>query len=244
MSLIGRLADLLWIFDERRVVHELLTNPCFSLSSYRICHAVSTYQPAFSTILDIGANEGQFALAAFHRFPTATVYSFEPLPEVFQQLQRNTRKKDRIKGFNCALGNRNGKLDFYRNEYTQVSSALKISQFSNTPRCDPQKSSLVIVDSFRLEDLPVGLDVKTPALLKLDVQGMEKEVLAGGGTALKSIDFVVMEVAFSRTYDEQPLFDEMHEFMKGLGYRLVAPVGFNLGTNKRVIEADVLYLRA
>src|SRR2546421_11011514 len=42
----------------------------------------------FRTVVDIGANTGQFALPARAAFPRATLHCFEPLPDCFSQLQQ------------------------------------------------------------------------------------------------------------------------------------------------------------
>src|SRR5437868_3194933 len=44
-------------------------------------------QQKISTVLDIGANAGQFAFAIHAACPEARIYSFEPLPDCFKRLQ-------------------------------------------------------------------------------------------------------------------------------------------------------------
>jgi hypothetical protein len=39
------------------------------------------------TVLDIGANTGQFTKTILALLPNANIYSFEPLPDCFEQLQ-------------------------------------------------------------------------------------------------------------------------------------------------------------
>src|SRR2546421_123255 len=43
------------------------------------------------TVVDIGANEGQFARLAAELFPAARILSFEPLPDVYERLVRSMR---------------------------------------------------------------------------------------------------------------------------------------------------------
>src|SRR5881409_2522439 len=65
-----------------------------------------------NTILDVGANVGQFATLAHAVFPSANIFSFEPLPDCFEQLK--LRLPENSSAFNMALGDHNGELDFYR----------------------------------------------------------------------------------------------------------------------------------
>src|SRR6266545_4588510 len=70
-----------------------------------------------TTVLDIGANTGPFAVTMNALLPNARIYSFEPLPDCFEALQ--VRMKD-VQGFtalNIALGEQTGDLAFQRNAY-------------------------------------------------------------------------------------------------------------------------------
>ena len=49
----------------------------------------------FKTIIDIGANEGQFSDKMRILFPEAEIFAFEPLPEVFERLKSNFSRDDR-----------------------------------------------------------------------------------------------------------------------------------------------------
>ena len=40
------------------------------------------------TVFDLGANAGQFATRVHNWIPNATIYSFEPLKDVYAQLQQ------------------------------------------------------------------------------------------------------------------------------------------------------------
>ena len=115
-------------------VREFFTSKAFSVPCHQLNSAVKRYQPYFATILDVGANIGQFAVAATLYFPGAKIYSFEPVPDVFKVLQENINKNPKIQAFNCALGNHHGQIPFHRNKYTRLSSALSISNSRNRGR--------------------------------------------------------------------------------------------------------------
>jgi FkbM family methyltransferase len=222
-------------------VKELFTSKAFSAPCFRLNQALKCHQSCFGTILDVGANVGQFARAAALHFPDAIIYSFEPLFDVFSELQKNTRKKKKIKAFNYALGNHNGQISFHLNKYTRLSSSLSIHKSNDNPRYRENKTSLIKVDILRLDELKIQLNIPPPVLLKIDVQGMEMEVLKGSVDLLSQIDFILMEVPLDQLYDSQPMFDELHCFTSKLGYKLIAPLFLNKGKKGRIIEMDVLY---
>src|SRR5262249_22020719 len=61
------------------------------------------------TIVDVGANRGQFAEEALTFFPNAHIISFEPQPQAFQVLaQRAAEGRGRITPVNLALGDSEG----------------------------------------------------------------------------------------------------------------------------------------
>lgn len=50
------------------------------------------------TVIDVGANEGQFAKMILGKFPDAHIYCFEPLPDPFYKLRKWAEsKKDKNK---------------------------------------------------------------------------------------------------------------------------------------------------
>ena len=56
------------------------------------------------TLIDVGANVGQTAQMLVQRFPDATIYSFEPVPAAFAELQQNTSRFAGVDCVNVALG--------------------------------------------------------------------------------------------------------------------------------------------
>ena len=112
------------------------------------------------------------------------------------------------------------------------------------PRYREMKTSLVDVDVFCLDELIKTMSIEPPILLKMDVQGMERDVLRGCGKFLGLVDFVLLEVSLVTLYTDQPLFDETHSFVRDLGYRLVAPLYLNKGEAGRIIEMYLLYARS
>jgi FkbM family methyltransferase len=233
----------LQVLEQPGALTGMLSWKVFSLSSFKINAALAKHQATFNTIFDIGANEGQFTLAAAHRFPMAQIYAFEPVPDTFQALVDNVRGHGQVHLNNCAIGNTKGRIKFYRNNYTQVSSALPIHNENNHPNYDQSDTRQIEVDIHPLDEVTANLKLRSPALLKIDAQGYEKEILRGAQTFLRGVDYILFEASFVHLYDQQPLFDEMHAYVKELGYVLVAPLDVHAGKDLALIEMDVLYRR-
>ena len=64
-------------------------------------------------IFDIGGNIGITSIYLASLFPDAVIYTFEPLKENFEILQKNTSQIKNIKVFNIGLGAENGSFKVY-----------------------------------------------------------------------------------------------------------------------------------
>ena len=60
--------------------------------------------PAYSVVLDTGANIGLFTLFVLQCCPTASVHAFEPAPKTFDLLRSNTCSYEKVEINNCGLG--------------------------------------------------------------------------------------------------------------------------------------------
>lgn len=67
-----------------------------------------------AVVFDVGANIGLFSLFIGARCPSAEVYAFEPVPEVFEKLRQNVDMRGvAVRMFNCGLSDRAQEVTFY-----------------------------------------------------------------------------------------------------------------------------------
>lgn len=243
MSPFRAIARVLEFAADLDALHYLAAVRKPSVSSYQICRAIAGHENKFRTVLDVGANQGQFALAAAWCFPRAEIYSFEPLPAAIGRLSKNVRKTRRIHVCPHALGSSEGEIDFYEHRYSHASSALRLDTVCQGVSTGSSEKAKLSVKVATLDAWSVNKTIESPLLLKLDVQGFEHEVIMGARKFLKTVDYLVFETSFVSFYEGEKLFPEMHRDVETLGFDLIAPVGVYAPRPHAIAQMDVLYRR-
>jgi hypothetical protein len=93
-----------------------------------------------------------------------------------------------------------------------------------------------------LDDLLV--DVEDVSLLKIDVQGAERCVLAGARSVLQRTTAVELEVNFRHHYAGDSLFCELDEAMLAAGFRLHYLGNLHQAPSVALLWGDAVYVRA
>jgi len=114
------------------------------------------------TILDLGANLGAFAIWASHRWPNSQVLAYEPHPDNYIYLRRNTAIYPNITTFSHGLGKPG-----WRPLYNGKNNCGEATLFPN-PVSDGTAVHVEIKDPFSLPHADI---------IKLDIEGAEGEVL-------------------------------------------------------------------
>jgi FkbM family methyltransferase len=196
------------------------------------------------TVIDIGANTGQFSGAARAVFSHASIYAFEPLPQCFGRLARRFSADKDMVAFPLALGERKGKVEFHENAYTQSSSVLELEDLHRKSRAWAARTESICVEMDRLDDLAPQMKLAAKLLVKIDVQGYEYEVLEGGKNVIGSADIVLIETAFKALYKGEASFHRLYQSLSELGFQYAG--NLNQATDLetgRPIFADAIFLR-
>lgn len=197
----------------------------------------------YGTIIDVGANRGQFALVAAQRFPQAALICFEPQAEPRSTLERVMSAHPRLRILDAALAACAGTSVFHitrENDSSSLlrSTALQVSTFPGSQVIDE-----VTVDTQPLSALLEGDDLERPVLLKIDVQGSELDVLTGATALLDRIDTIVVECSFVELYSGQALADDVIAFLHRHSFRLADLVAPTAAADGRVLQADLVFER-
>ena len=168
------------------------------------------YQP--KTILDIGANAGEWTQQITQLFPQAKVMMFEANPNCESDLRG---KFPNYPVHICLLGNENKTgIPFYlnpkNNKCTGCSMMKELTyHFKDAPS--------IPLDMHRLDDI-IG-DQKAE-IIKIDVQGAELLVLQGGEKTMSRADYILLEVNVIQYNEGAPMLSEVIAFMDARGFQV------------------------
>lgn len=198
---------------------------------------------AFRTVVDVGANRGQFATFARSMFPQSQIYSFEPLEGPAQLFKRYLGDEDRVHLFTSAIGDHAGDKTIFVASSDDSSSLLRPTDAQN------QIFGITVarteqVSVRRLSECLSGRQLQGPALLKIDVQGAELDVLRGSADLLSLFDVIYVECSYLPLYEGQPLFPEIARWMDGHGFHLAGVYNQHVDATHGPIQADFLFAQS
>jgi len=194
-------------------------------------------------VLDVGANEGQFADSLRGEGYDGRIVSFEPTAGPFAKLE-SKRRDPKWEARKLALGAAAGQavINVPISEDGGMASFLPAApgafeRYGVSGENQPTET----VEVARLDAIALGSYAR--ALLKLDTQGFDLEVARGAAGMLDRVSLVLTEVSFKPLYAGQPTWRESLEHFAGLGFE---PAGFFpvvRDSNWSLVEADCVLVR-
>lgn len=195
------------------------------------------------TVLDVGANTGQFAVLVREALPDALIYSFEPIADCRARLVARMQHDAKFAAMPYALGAADVEADIHRNTFTPSSSLLPMAQLHKDlfPMASGGQPERIRVRP--LDDVRPSLEVRPSLLIKVDVQGYEGEVIAGGPRTFNEATVAIIETAVETLYEGQPSFEDIFRRMDDLGFRFGGVSDQLLSPAGRPLQADVVFVR-
>lgn len=201
-------------------------------------------QERINLVLDVGANTGQFAKELFASGYPGKILSFEPLVSAHAELCKKARGVARwTVAERMAIGATNGFVEMHVSENSVSSSILAMLPLH--AEAEP-KSVYVRTESVpvnRLDDVCV-LSEADRVLLKIDVQGYERQVLEGATRVLGACRAVLAEMSLTPLYDGQVMARELWGWLEGSGLEPWSfEPGFRHPESGRMLQIDGVFVR-
>ena len=192
-------------------------------------------------VVDVGANEGQFASALLAIAPNVQIEAFEPEIETAVRLHKRFGDDPRVTIHRQAVSDGEGSANFNVSSNSVFSSLrTPLQQISDYYPRGADVLNTITVPTVALDDV-----IHTHlSLLKIDVQGAEREELGGASRVLAETDAVLLEMNFLPHYDREASFAQLHEQMLGFEFHFYA-IGLprRATASGKFLWADAFYVR-
>jgi len=204
----------------------------------------STLAPmGIKTIFDIGANTGEYSKEMRTLFPAAHIYAFEPLGDCFAHLEATMHSDQRFHALNVALGDSNEESVIQRSSFHPSSSLLPMSDLHKKLYPKSKDATTENIRIMRLDDAVKDVSFETPLFIKMDVQGFEDKVIKGGLDTLAKASALQIETSFISLYESQPLFDDIYQLVRSLGFVYRGEVARHYNKEDRLIYQDSIFIK-
>lgn len=191
-------------------------------------------------IIDVGGADGTTPKIFSKAFPDKIIYVFEPINENCTAIRKLIKEYPNIKLIAKAAGSSEGK--------TTINKANRITS-SSIFELNADKESSVFAEQLKNEGKE-NIEITTidnvipqgnTALLKIDVQGFELEVLTGAAGVLMNTKVIVLEMNNHEGYKGAPKYYEIDEYLRKNNFTLY-DIFPSLKDEGRLKEWDAIYL--
>jgi FkbM family methyltransferase len=177
---------------------------------------IQSYSPR--TVLDIGANTGQFAQLVRQLLPNSRIISFEPLLQCFEQLTMQQAHLAPFVAYPFALGDKDITTHIHHNHFSPSSSLLTMERLHKEEIPNTAHTVAEEIQVRRLDGIAEELQLEDPVFIKLDVQGYTAPVLRGGEHVVRRACALVAEVSVQPLYQGETTFDQAYKILTEWGF--------------------------
>ena len=170
------------------------------------------------TAVDIGANIGALSLAMVQAAaPSGLIYAFEPGKILYRRLQRNIELNEAIRKnivtVNKGLSNKEGELYWHESPLRENRGNACLNTEKGT---DGTVVPVTTLDTYFADKDTTGLK-----FIKIDVEGMEREVILGGIELLKAVKPIIYYETYLvvETNRGEPVLRDIESILGQLGYQ-------------------------
>jgi FkbM family methyltransferase len=186
------------------------------------------------SILDIGANVGQFYNEIKNIFPNSYYYLIEG-SESCEVVLETLNVDYSI----CLLSDSEKEVDFYIRKNEPRCTGNSIYR-ENTSFYDDDQ---ILIEKKQTKTLFNLLNNQKFDLIKIDVQGSEIDIINGGLDIIKESKGILMEVSLMEYNQNAPTKEFVYEYMDNLGFKPVELIGnINHPLTYELIQQDILFL--
>ena len=199
---------------------------------------------AIDAIIDVGANDGQFALLMRKEGFAGKIYSFEPVSTTYQHLRQVSQGDPDWEVFNTALGNKVGEETINITRSSDLCSLLSPNEFGKAafPNIEVSHRETIVMDT--LDNFLARGELARPArfLLKMDTQGYDLQVFEGAENSLDRIVGLLSELSLLPIYAQAPHYLDVLRLYEAKGFVPSGLYPVSRNEDLSVIEMDCVLI--
>jgi FkbM family methyltransferase len=197
-------------------------------------------------IIDVGANKGEYTSELIDLGYSGRIESFEPLCEVYNELNTISKKHNTWSTHKIALGDFDGKTEI--NVAGNINSSSLLEMLPRHEKSAPT-SKYTKKETIHVQKLDSILNSivsdNQNIFIKIDVQGYEMAVLKGAENSLDKIKGIQIEMSLEPLYQGSMLYREMIEFLESKGFELYSiENGFSDPITGKLLQIDGIFFRS
>jgi FkbM family methyltransferase len=186
-------------------------------------------------IVDAGANTGIASIYFANRFPSAKILAIEPEESNFRLLRHNTAPYPNVVPIHAALWHESGKINLVDPALGKWGFMTEAGNASGAPL---GHSFVHTVDAVTIDQLLETHRLEKIDILKIDIEGAEREVFGASSTWIGKVDSVIAELherlkaGCEKSFDQGAAgFDD--EWLRGENVYRARSSGCMIGPAKR-----------
>lgn len=144
--------------------------------------ALSSFNPSF--IIDAGANIGLSSLFFARKYPSASIVALEPEDNNYSMLKKNTIAYPNIIPIHAGLWTKKCKLEIV--SYDVDSTGFMVREATS--------QTVQAISACSINDLLIQHSVTKLDMIKLDIEGAEREILTENNSWLEKTKIVIVEL--------------------------------------------------
>jgi FkbM family methyltransferase len=195
---------------------------CLNSPYHQLLKALKHFK--IDSIIDVGSNVGQFSKAVIKEGFVGDILSVEPLESAHQTLLAQAKKYPNWKvAPPMALSHQIGEAQINVCSRSSCSSLLPMLECHQIALPSATNTHQEIIKTQTLDglidDFPEHISNKK-YLVKIDVQGLEWEVLQGGQQCIDGATAIFCEASLTPLFQNQKLWIEIINYLQGKGFKI------------------------
>lgn len=209
-----------------------------AINGCKVGEFVKAGHPIPQEVVHVGANDG-YEIDFYLAMGVDRVRAYEPDNNAYHRLYIKYKEDERVRTYNCGVGNEIGYKFLKTFADDQKSSFLAAEDdyqdlSLNETYTGPQGISIIDLKS---------IDTKSPAALVIDVQGYELHVLAGLSDAIRQYSYAVIEVSKEPQWIGGPYGQSILDYMSVWGFKQLKPEWWHIYNGDIPSHDDMLFIR-